>query len=522
MLIATVLSICSGALLVLSFPAFNYSLLAWFAIVPFHLAIVGRNLKQSLLLSFICGIVFFFGIFQWGLEVSSYLFLHHFLFSLFMGIYIGLVGLLIRVIARRHCFTFSLFAAPFVWVTVEYFRSNIGFLSFPWALLAHSQHLHLSIIQIASIFGTYGVSFMVALFNSAMAATALVLLSRYKKNKSTSFPSVSKRGVIALMGSAFALLFISIFYGQLVIPDRNLGDGIKLSVVQGNIEQSKKWNPKYAGPIMKTYADLTTEASKNQPELIIWPEAATPRVISLDRRIYSQVKQIAMSSGAYILLGSSQHQKFKKKSGHQIKFRNSAFLIYPDSRKENQRYDKIRLLPFGEYLPLKDSVPWSYINIPDIRSFIAGTEFTVFQFQDFRFGVTICWENIFPDLVRQFVKNGAQFIVNITNEAWFKETAAPYQFLSMSVFRAVENRTYVVRCANTGISCFIDPSGRIIDRVKDATGKDLFVRGVLTGTIMPVDSKTIYTRFGDWFAWLCILCTAGFFLVAIFKKKPAV
>jgi apolipoprotein N-acyltransferase len=133
--------------------------------------------------------------------------------------------------------------------------------------------------------------------------------------------------------------------------------------------------------------------------------------------------------------------------------------------------------------------------------------------------VTICWENLFSDLVRQFVKRGAQFIVNITNEAWFGETAAPYQFLSMSVFRAVENRVYVVRCANTGISCFIDPCGRVVDRVKDENGRDIFVRGIVTGSVIPLESNTIYTRYGDWLVWLSIAFFIFILLLLSFLRK---
>ena len=178
-------------------------------------------------------------------------------------------------------------------------------------------------------------------------------------------------------------------------------------------------------------------------------------------------------------------------------------------------------MPFGEYMPMEDLIPWSSLQVPLVGSYVAGEKFTVFRLPDWRFGVTICWENLFPDFVRQFVKNGAQFMVNITNEAWFGKGSAPYQFLSMNVFRAVENRVYVVRCANTGISCFIDPYGRIIDRVKDDTGEDVFVRGVLTGSIIPLDSKTFYTSHGDWFAWTSMACSVGFLLLALRKRNSS-
>jgi apolipoprotein N-acyltransferase len=186
---------------------------------------------------------------------------------------------------------------------------------------------------------------------------------------------------------------------------------------------------------------------------------------------------------------------------------------------KNQRYDKIRLFPFGEYLPFKKTIAWALINVRESGNYIPGKEFTVFELPTLRFGVTICWENIFPDLFRQFVRRGAQFMVNITNEARFGKTAAPYQLASISVFRAVENRVFVIRCANTGVSCIIDPYGRIVDRVKDQQGQDIFIRGVISGWVIPLESKTIYTRCGDGFVWVAIFGSVLFLSVSSVKTQ---
>jgi len=197
---------------------------------------------------------------------------------------------------------------------------------------------------------------------------------------------------------------------------------------------------------------------------------------------------------------------------------NSAFLIQSKRVKGKvQRYDKIGLLPFAEYLPLKETIPWSYAKIPNISGYVAGEKFTVFNLSNFAFSTTICWENIYPELVRSFIRNGAQFIVNITNEAWFGKSAAPNQFLSMSVFRAVENGVFVVRCGNTGISCFIDPYGRIVKRVTDDHGREKFIGGFLTGAVILRDTKTFYTKYGDIFVYL-ILIISVFFLGLAFLK----
>jgi apolipoprotein N-acyltransferase len=295
---------------------------------------------------------------------------------------------------------------------------------------------------------------------------------------------------------------------------------MKLSVVQGNIEQTKKWDPRYAKEIMQTYSELTLKASREQPALIVWPETATPGSIGLNPGLYSEIKNIAGKAGTYLLLGSAQHQKFEGKEGIGIQYLNSAYLIHPDPEMiKNQRYDKIRLFPFTEYLPFKKTIPWALINVRESGSYIPGKEFTVFELPAFRFGVTICWENIFPDLFRQFVRCGAQFMVNITNEARFGKTAAPYQLAAISVFRAVENRIFVIRCANSGVSCIINPYGRIVDRLKDQQGQDIFIRGLISGQVIPLESKTIYTQCGDWFVWVAIFGSVLFLSVSSVKTR---
>jgi len=185
-----------------------------------------------------------------------------------------------------------------------------------------------------------------------------------------------------------------------------------------------------------------------------------------------------------------------------------------------QRYDKIHLLPFAEYLPLKGKVPWSLIRIPSTDNYVPGKQYTVFEHPEFKFSAVICWEGIFPQLVRHFANQGAQVLVNITNEGWFGKGTGPDHFLTMTVFRAVENRRYVVRCANTGISCIIDHHGRVLERVKNENNEDVFVQGVLNGSVVPRDEKTFYTRYGDVFAWCSLLLSGLMMLWARFKPSP--
>jgi apolipoprotein N-acyltransferase len=255
---------------------------------------------------------------------------------------------------------------------------------------------------------------------------------------------------------------------------------------------------------MQTYRDLTLNASQDKPDLIVWPETATPGSINRDLSLYGRLQRIAQEAGTYLLVGSAQQQKFKGKGAKKKRnFFNSAFLIQPKGGK--QHYNKIRLFPFGEYLPLKGIVPWSMISVPEIGGYIPGDEYTIFNHPAGQFGVTICWENLFPDFVRQFTKRGAKFIINLTNEAWFGESMAPNQFLSMNIMRAVENRVAVIRSANTGISCFIDPYGRILGRVENDQQKTVFVRGFLTREIPVAEGNTFYARNGDLFVYTCII-----------------
>ena len=513
----------SSFLLVLSFPGFDLGFLAWIGLVPLLEALRGKTLKQTFILSFVCGMLFFMGIFYWILEVPGYTYLHHALLAIYLGSFFGSFGLLFSLISRRVGMSHALCAAPFVWICLEYIRSNLSFLALPWALLAHSQYHYPIITQIASIAGTYSISFLVVLVNSSLAS---LYWSTRTSRLTLSFPKGqmygSQKGVRVLWTLTIISLIFTLIYGRITLSRPITGNEVRLSVVQGNIEQSKKWDSKHAKEIMKIYTRMTLEASKKPTDLIIWPETATPGSISRNPWLYMELKQIVINTKTPLLLGSARHQKFTAKKSKRPKYANSAYLIDSDPEvTKNQRYDKIRLFPFGEYLPYEKIIPWSFIKIRGIGSYKPGNEFTVFDLLEYRFGVTICWENAFPGLVRQFVRQGAQFMVNITNEARFGKTAAPYQLVPISVFRAVENRIYMVRCTNTGVSCIIDPYGRVVDRVKDGSGQDIFVRGFITGSVVPLESNTIYTRYGDIWLWVCIAGSMAF-LVWVFLKKRKV
>jgi apolipoprotein N-acyltransferase len=511
--------VLSGALLVLTFPPYDLGWLAWVGLVPLFYVISGVSPAYAFLLTFAGGVTFFAGVFNWVFEVSGYRFIHHVILGIYLGTLSGFFGLTFGFISKRRGVTSALFAAPFVWVSLEYARSNMGFMGFPYGWLGYSQHPYPLITQIASITGAYGISFLIATVNAAIAAAILLFVNGSKEPRPFSHASISRHGVFVMGVAACILTCASLFYGLITVSEPLVGNGIKVSVVQGSIEQEKKWDPKYHNFIMQTYVELTKRTLQDRPALIVWPEASTPKAISLDKRLRAQVKRAAETAGTYLLVGSSSHQKFKAGEGQATKFRNSAFLISPEIGAKSQQYDKIHLLPFGEYLPYRETIPWSWIDVPRIGAILPGTEFIVFRCPTFRFSAPICWENIFPQLPRKFVQNGAEFLVNITNEAWFGRSVGPQHYVISSIFRAVENGVYVVRCANTGISCFIDPYGRVVGQVQNERGEGLFVRGVLTETVIPMESNTFYTRYGDWLIWLSFTVLVFFVVFAFLKPK---
>jgi len=513
-------ALLSSLFLILSFPPYNLGWLGWIALVPLFLALAGKKAAHSFFLALLSGSLFFFMAFNWVFEVPRYTVLHHVLLNLYLGIYFGFFGVLFNFLGKRAGIAVALLASPFLWVLMEYLRSNMGFMAIPYAWLGYSQYLHQVFIQIASLAGGYGVSFLLVMVNAAIAAIISTLGSRSNAARRYPLQRPSVPGLYCLVSAAIALIAGTVYYGTKTLSEPIKGNSLRVSVIQGNIEQEKKWDQQHAPFIMQTYENLTRVALTDQPDLIVWPEAALPTSLTANLRLFNQIKTLAADSGKYLLLGTTTHQKFDKDEKVNFEYKNSAVLVDPDYHRKNQQYDKVRLLPFGEYLPYRNIIPWSWIHVPKIASNTKpGRKLTIFKLSDYRFGSPICWENIFPDLPRKFVKNGAQFLINITNEAWFGRSVGPQHYLISSVFRAVENRVFVIRCANTGISCFIDPCGRVLGRVTDDKDRDIFVRGSLTKPIIPLDSLTMYTKHGDWLVWFCAGVSIVLAGAAIWKSR---
>jgi apolipoprotein N-acyltransferase len=485
----------SGLVLLLAFPPLDLAILAWIGLVPLLLA--SRSLRSAFLLSGLTGIVFFVGIFSWIWTVPAFNALDGLLVAVYLGLYFALWGLGVSWIRSRTGLSLPVVAPP-LWVALEYVRGHVGFLSLPWMLLGYSQYQATALIQITSLTGVYGLSFLIVLTNASLAEAFGWLLVRSGR---TPAPLTWTPRPIALPVSALVLT-ATLIYGHVELSESGHGDRVRIAVVQGNVPQTLKWDTAYRKATLNRYAQLTREAAEHSPALIVWPETAVPGDVQHDPDLRRAIGQLAVETGTHLLVGSSEHAKFAQRELHG-KLYNSLVLVTPHGQIAAE-YRKIRLVPFGEYEPLHGFVKWPRAIAAAVGNSVAGTEYSLLQVGDLTFGATICWENLFPDLVREFVKAGARFMVNSTNEAWFGETSASAQFLAISALRAAENRVAMARATNTGISAFIDPFGRITERLRGADGKELFVAGHLVSEVSISSRTTPYTRYGDVFAFLQI------------------
>jgi apolipoprotein N-acyltransferase len=506
----TVLAIISGILLMLGFPQFDLYPLAWVALVPLLIAAGRSSSRASFYLGLLTGMIYFTGTIYWVYHsmyyyghlpfVLSILFL--IILSLYLALYVAAFSLCYSVIRGKWDLP-ALVIAPVLWVTFEYLRTY-ALTGFPWSLLGYSQYKALPLIQIADITGVYGVSFLVAAANSAVCDVAsLVRSSSAGKGNETRWPVILSTGIFTVF------LASSLWYGAVLLKAEEGKDKVKVSVIQGNIPQDRKWDVRFQRDVIDTYETLSRGVLKDHPDLIVWPESALPFVFGYDEKLSEEILNFEKEIGTYLLMGSVV---VKDMENGNARLSNSAVLLSPDGGVESV-YDKIHLVPFGEYVPLKRLLPFVGKMVTAIGDFVPGTDTVVMDTPFARIGNLICYEIIFPGLVRKFVDRGADLLVTITNDAWFGRTAAPYQHFSMAVFRAIENRVPVVRAANTGISGFIDSRGRIVKK------SGIFVESALTAEVERGDGKSFYTREGDIFSYLCIAGSAVMLIGAMVRRK---
>ena len=504
-----VLPAVTGVLYALALPPYNHSEVGWFALVPMFFALEGCRPGEAFRRGFIAGLVFFGMTIWWIIHVSLPGMVG---MVAFLALYFGVAGLFLAQLSDANDSVLrNLFAAvtgAAGWVTLEWLRGHFPLGGFGWNGLGVTQSVAAPLIQFASVTGVYGVSALVFILNYAFFCT----IRRYIRNIGNTTPvrRLSWEFYLAmlLVGAAFVFGLRAIEFAPTGGPQRAL----RLVLVQGNIPQSLKFDERERPMILDRYRSLTTTATVEQVDLVIWPETATPDALRYDSEIFAVATNITANTQAYLLAGTID---FTPRS-EPVEAFNAAVLVRPDGLVASV-YRKIHLVPFGEYVPLRKILPFLKWFTPITDSFERGRDATLFNVHGLKFGTVICFEDTLPDLYRRFVQRGADFMVNLTNDAWFKDSPAAEMHLANAVFRAVENRRSLVRCSNNGVSCLVDRSGIVRHRSEPFTPATLaFV--LLVPAELPV---TFYTQYGDVFAAGCALLTGLTLVSLFFRRRPA-
>lgn len=505
-----ILASLTGLLYPLCFPSFDLGWLAWFCLIPLHSAIHALSIRSAFWLGWLAGFVAFTGSMYW-VVIAMHLYgqipvglsmLIMCLLTLYLGLYLALYAGGVSWITRNAP-RWLWVAAPSLWVTLEFLRTHL-LTGLPWVLLGYSQYQWLTVIQIADLTGVYGISFLVVLINSVLAS--FLDWHRIQGRASPAFAwwSYFPWRVVGLS----SLIFLGVLvYGHRQLARESVLNAtaptLRIGVVQANIDQARKWDEAYREATIRRYASLSHQLD-NLVDLAIWPEAATPFLFEREPVYQQRIFQIVQQMNAPLVFGSPALRYAEDGKPYLL---NSAFLVTP-SGEITGRYDKRHLVPFGEYIPLRSVLFFLEKLVVGIGDFAPGTgPMTLFlpgmgDRSGIRFGVAICYEVIFPDLVRRMANEGANLLLTITNDAWFGKSVAPYQHFGMVALRAVENRLAFARAANTGISGFIAPSGQILATTP------IFTEQVIRGQLPLRTSATFYSQYGDVFSWSCVIIAA--------------
>lgn len=497
-----VLAVLSGALTALSAPKFNLSFLSWISLIPLLFIILKKNRTQAFLLGLIAGISYNAILIYWipsvpahygnlslGISIIIYI-----VFVLFLALYWAFFCLVWKRIHQSFP-KLAFLLTPFLWVSLEYILTHL-LTGFPWGLIGSSQYANIPFIQLSTLTGVYGLSFVLVLFQS------LFIYSMKYKKKAPFF-----------LGLAFVILIH--LGGLLSLKKINSSENsFTASVLQGNVSSDIYWDRVSASEIWDLFdqhLEMSRQAYEEGAELIIWPEFSVPLCFSCSYSYYPDFKEeifrFVKDTGCTLLLGTNETTG----TPGDLHYHNTALCLSPNL--SSTQYYKMHLVPFGEYTPYKKVFSFIQKMTHAIGDITPGKEHRLHQFRSLQFGSPICYEIIFPNLVRKFVKKGADFLVTITNDGWYGKSSAPYQHFSMAVLRAVENRRFLLRAATTGISGIIDPYGRVLAKSK------LMTKTHLTEVITTSQKQTFYTKVGDILPWLSLTLSAIFLILAMAIRK---
>ncbi|HWD92165.1 MAG TPA: apolipoprotein N-acyltransferase [Verrucomicrobiae bacterium] len=531
------IAIVAGLLLALAFPDFGIAGFAWVAPGLILAAALGKNGAEAWRIGYVAGLAHYLGSLYWllnipvkGFPILGWVALAAFL-ALFPATWVWL-SLKISSLRRQlpgeswppilreisklswaHRMSWALRCAA-IWVALEMILARI-FGGFPWNFLGDSQYRILPLIQFASLTGVYGVSFLVAWTSVAFLCAAASILGEPNQRS----PWMAE---IILPFTAVIAVFVYGFH-QLSKPSE-AAHQLKVALVQPGIPQTLIWNPDNDLARFQDLLQLSEQALTNQPDLIVWPEAALPGLPRYESQFGNPISALARDHHTWMIIGADDAEATPTATN----YFNAAFLIDPDGKLANS-YRKRGLVIFGEYIPLERWLPFIKWFTPITGSYTAGDRAVQFELTDasakvpqkFHTSVLICFEDVFPHLARKSVEPDTDFLVNITNDGWFGEGAAQWQQAAAATFRTVENGVPLIRCANTGITCWIDAKGRWAQKFTDKNGS-VYGVGFMIATVPLPDqhSQTFYNRHGDWFGWACLALAIVTVLATWERRRP--
>lgn len=494
------LAVASGVVLALSFPNYNFSLLAWVAVGLLTLASYGAKLSVAPLYGVLSGLAFYPLSVPWmdvvirqygggGAWASAGILG---LVALTGGLYMAVFSTGVALASRKSR-VLACVLAPCLWVALEFWRANMPIIGFPWNLIGYAASGNLALIQLTAVTGIYGLSFVVAGFGAFLAYAILAGTHRAWK---------------AFTVTTAALVLIA-FGGKYFVP--RAAPHYVAHLVQTNFEEfysyPPDWMQRHAKDLDQLH-DISVDAAKREPGLIVWPEVPAPFTFQ-NPDFAVRAEAIARDSGSDFLVGIVD---WRRNADHQWQATNTATLIDPSGQRVFT-YDKIHLVPFGEYVPFRQWLGFAGNLVADIGDFTPGHEYSVGTIPGGKFGVYICYEGVFPGLVRHFTANGAQLLINISDDGWFGRTSASAQHAMMERVRAVENRRWLLRDTNDGYTMDVDPYGRTVAELP------AHIRGQLDAPYGFRSKMTPYARFGNWFAWLCVLASVGLIGASILRGR---
>lgn len=529
--ISAFLATLSHPVVIKGFPFPSLGFLAWFAYIPLLLILEKRSSRDQLKLAFLFGVFFYSGSMYW-----LYTALNSFgnlsplisvavllLLILILSTYFGLIFFLSASLEKLLKIS-RFWILPLVWILVEWCRNHWPVGGFPWGQIGYSQARYPLVIQIADLAGVYGVTAFLVWINLAGVEILKLLVPKYvfpltptlssEERGKKDYPALLGERVLVgrLRGNFLFILilclavFIYGFYSKKNIAEKNQNvPKLRVALLQGNIPQSEKWLRQKANVILGIYLGMTQQALLQEVDLLIWPESAYPFEISLEEPDFPKRFRSLFTESANathfpkLLLGAVTFEgKLLPEMSYvppEYPIHNSALLVDPLTH-EMQSYHKQHLVPYGEYIPLKELLPFVKKLTAQMGEFQPGKIFNPLVFGVVRIGSLICYEDVFPEIARGHTNAGANLLVNLSNDAWYGNSSALPQHLNFSIFRAVENRRSLVRATNTGSTAFIDPTGNV--QITLPT----FTKDLLIGETSLLDSpNTFYSRFGDVFVW---------------------